>query len=89
MGGSRIQRERLELNAWQAVPPWIEILAIVETPLQLYDPRDGDLALKVASLPGGLDLARPHRFNYFTTVWVQEGRGTFWADLGQYGFEAG
>ncbi|MDR3619076.1 MAG: AraC family transcriptional regulator [Paludisphaera borealis] len=61
----------------------------METPLQLYDPRDGDVALKVASLPGGLDLAQTLRFNYFTAVWVQEGCGTFWADLARYDFEAG
>jgi AraC family transcriptional regulator, transcriptional activator of pobA len=66
-----------------------EIHAIVETSLSLYDPRDGDVALKVAGLPGGLDLAQPLRFNYFTALWVQEGSGAFWADLARYDFQAG
>ena len=54
--------------------------------LTLFDPRNGDLALRVADL--GDDLTRPQRTNYFTLVWVQEGGGTFWADLAQHTFQA-
>jgi AraC-like DNA-binding protein len=60
-----------------------------ETSLQLFDPRNGDLALRVVEIPGGMELADPLRFNYFTIVWVQEGQGTFWADLAQHEFESG
>jgi AraC family transcriptional regulator, transcriptional activator of pobA len=49
----------------------------------LYDPRNGDLALRAADLPGG---PLPQRTNYFTVYWVQEGRGTFWADAGCHRF---
>jgi AraC-like DNA-binding protein len=50
----------------------------------LYDPRNGDLALKVADLQG--DLSRPHRTNYFAIYWIQEGSGTFWADSAGHSF---
>jgi AraC-like DNA-binding protein len=50
----------------------------------LYDPRNGDLALRAADLPGGGPL--PRRTNYFTVCWVREGRGTFWADAGCHRF---
>jgi AraC-like DNA-binding protein len=61
---------------------------MTEPALQLYDPRDGDLALKIEAFTGAEALAAPQRFNYFTVFWIQEGRGTFWADLGDYEFEA-
>jgi len=50
----------------------------------LYDPRNGDLAFRAADLPG--DGPLPQRTNYFTVCWVQEGRGTFWADAGCHRF---
>lgn len=52
--------------------------------LELYDPRNGDVAFRVAAVPDELDLSQPLRFNYFTVVWVQEGQGTFWADLARH-----
>jgi AraC family transcriptional activator of pobA len=58
----------------------------MEPPLQLYDPRNGDLALKVETFASADALAQPQRSNYFTVYWVQEGGGTFWADLGQHAF---
>ncbi len=61
----------------------------IEAGLQLYDPRNGDVAFKVASLPAGLDLAQAQRFNYFTVLWIQQGHGTFWADLAAHEFQAG
>lgn len=57
-----------------------------EPSLQLYDPRNGDLSLKVESFAGSDDLSEPQRTNYFTVYWVQEGEGTFCADLGHYPF---
>jgi AraC family transcriptional activator of pobA len=57
---------------------------IVPHSLELFDPRNGDVAFKVAPVPGGLDLSQPLRFNYFTVIWVQQGRGTFWADLARH-----
>jgi AraC family transcriptional activator of pobA len=50
----------------------------------LYDPRNGDLALKVTDLREGDAL--PRRTNYYTVCWVQEGGGTFWADSGCHRF---
>jgi AraC-like DNA-binding protein len=60
---------------------------MTEPPLQLYDPRNGDLALKVEAFSDA--LTAPQRTNYFTVFWVQEGNGTFWADLGHHPFTAG
>jgi hypothetical protein len=56
-----------------------------DVPLQLFDPRLGEPALKVEALGAtGIDLARPQRFNYFTIAWVRRGAGTFWADLAHH-----
>lgn len=54
--------------------------------LELYDPRNGDLSLKIAPLEKSEVLSEPKRFNYFTICWVQEGKGEFFADLGQHSF---
>jgi AraC-like DNA-binding protein len=63
-----------------------------DVPLQLFDPRLGQPALKVEPLgdggAGGIDLTRPQRFNYFTIVWVRRGAGTFLTDLARYPFES-
>jgi AraC family transcriptional regulator, transcriptional activator of pobA len=56
--------------------------------LQLYDPRNGDVALKLEALPADDELSRPKRFNSFAIYWIQSGTGTFWADLGSYRFDA-
>jgi len=45
--------------------------------------------LKVEAFADAEALAAPQRSNYFTVFWVQTGRGTFWADLGDYDFGAG
>lgn len=60
-----------------------------DSTLQLYDPRNGDVALRVVTVPEGLDPSQPLRFNTFTVLWVREGRGTFWADLARHEFRAG
>ncbi len=51
----------------------------------LYDPRNGDLALRAVDLRE--DGTLPERTNYFTICWIQKGRGTFWADAGCFHFE--
>ena len=55
--------------------------------LDLYDPRLGEPALTVESFAAGPGPAEPRRSNRFTTIWVQEGRGTFRADLANHPFE--
>jgi AraC-like DNA-binding protein len=56
--------------------------------LDLYDPRIGDLALKVERITRPGELAEPRRSNCFTVIWVRQGCGTFAADLAEYPFEA-
>jgi AraC-like DNA-binding protein len=60
----------------------------LELPLQLYDPRNGDLSLKVEFFDISEERAIPQRTNYFTVFWVQGGTGTFCAETGQYPFAA-
>lgn len=57
-----------------------------DAPLDLYDPRNGDLSLKIEpfQVPAG-DGDLP-RSNYFTVYWAQEGSGVFGADFGRYPF---
>jgi AraC-like DNA-binding protein len=57
--------------------------------LQLYDPRNGDLSLRVEPFDHDADLSLPRRFNYFTIYWIHEGAGTFWTDLTSYPYAAG
>jgi AraC family transcriptional regulator, transcriptional activator of pobA len=56
--------------------------------LQLYDPRNGDLSLRVDPLDTPDDLSAPQRTNFFTVFWIQEGQGTFCAESGEYPFAA-
>ena len=65
---------------------WTEASIKPELTLQLYNPHDGDLSLKVESFSSSDDLSRPQRTNYFTIYWVREGGGTFCADAGQHPF---
>jgi AraC family transcriptional activator of pobA len=59
-----------------------------EAVLRLFDPRNGDLALRVEPLEA-MDLAQPQRSNCFVICWVQQGSGTFWADLSHHPFQPG
>ena len=59
-----------------------------DTPLDLYDPRIGDLALAVESVSPETDFRGPRRSNCFTVLWVRAGRGTFSADLATFPFAA-
>ena len=49
--------------------------------LRLFDPRRGDLAFSVEPICTAAEFLRPQRSNYFTIFWIQEGKGTFHADL--------
>ena len=59
------------------------------TSLELYDPRNGDVALKVETVGDGQDLARTQRSNYFGLYWVREGSGVFWSDAARHPFGPG
>ncbi len=54
--------------------------------LHLYDPRNGDLSLKIEPFQSPSGDSEQARSNYFTIHWIQEGAGIFWADFGCYGF---
>lgn len=56
--------------------------------LHLYDPRNGDLSLKIEPFQDVSAFSQPQRTNYFTILWISEGSGTFWADLGCHPFGA-
>lgn len=62
--------------------------APAEAPLHLFDPRRGDVALRLHAFQCGEGLGVPQRFNYFTVLWLHEGRGTYDADLQHGAFEA-
>jgi len=56
-----------------------------DVPLLLCDPRNGDPVFKWEPLDP-LAILQPRRFNYFTILWIQEGRGRFHADLSEFRF---
>lgn len=60
---------------------------MAEVSLHLYDPRRGEPAFQIAPLSDVGDLAIPQKSNCFTLIWVQEGNGSFWADLAQHPFQ--
>jgi AraC-like DNA-binding protein len=53
-------------------------------PLRFFDPRRGDASFKLAHLDATTELTRPQRSNYFTVLWVREGKGRFHADIAEY-----
>jgi AraC family transcriptional activator of pobA len=55
--------------------------------LRLFDPRRGDVALKVERLRPD-EFTRPQRFNYFTVLCLRQGHGTVDPDLAHYDFKA-
>lgn len=61
---------------------------MADASLDLYDPRIGGLAFKVETVSPDSKLEVPRRSNYFTVLWVQQGRGGFLADLVQHPFAA-
>jgi AraC-like DNA-binding protein len=52
----------------------------------LYDPRNGDLALRVMGIDRAPGVAGPGRTNYFSVYWIEDGAGSFWADSGRHAF---
>lgn len=57
-------------------------------PERLYDPREGDAAVKVAQLIIDPEIGQVARSNYFTIGWIQSGQGHFWADSACHPFSS-
>lgn len=57
-----------------------------QTAHTLYDPRNGDLALRVTDVELPPGLAPATRTNCFSVYWIKSGQGKFLADAGQYYF---
>ena len=55
-------------------------------PLRLFDPRRGDVPFKLEHIRTNTEFSQPQRSNYFTVVWLREGKGKFHADLSEYPF---
>lgn len=49
-------------------------------PLELFDPRRGDVSFKLTRVTGPQMFAAAQRFNYFTVIFVQQGGGTYQAE---------
>lgn len=56
--------------------------------LRLFDPRRGDIALRVEKLPSAAEFSSPQRSNCFTVLFLQRGEGSFDADLAGHEFTA-
>jgi AraC family transcriptional regulator, transcriptional activator of pobA len=54
----------------------------------LYDPRRGDLPLRIEAVALGAGAEEPARTNYFAAYWIQAGAGRFWADAAVHTFDA-
>ncbi|HXD86758.1 MAG TPA: helix-turn-helix domain-containing protein [Urbifossiella sp.] len=55
----------------------------------LFDPRDGDPAIRTHRLDLGRKPFEPARTNYFSVYLVDSGSGTFWADASHFEFGPG
>lgn len=55
-------------------------------PLQFFDPRRGGVAFKMENLDVA-SFKQPQRFNYFTLIWITEGKVTLHVDLQRYEVE--
>ncbi|MFO0929058.1 MAG: helix-turn-helix domain-containing protein [Gemmataceae bacterium] len=55
----------------------------------LYDPRNGDPAIRTQRLDLGHKPFEPARTNYFSVFLVEAGSGTFWADASHFAFGPG
>ncbi len=55
----------------------------------LYDPRNGDPAIRTQRLDLGREPFEPARTNYFSVYLVKAGSGTFWADASHFAFGPG
>ena len=52
----------------------------------LYDPRNGDQAIRTQSLKLDRKPTDPARTNYFSIYFIESGSGTFWADASSFEF---
>ncbi|MFI4874272.1 MAG: helix-turn-helix domain-containing protein [Blastopirellula sp. JB062] len=52
----------------------------------LFDPRNGDPAIRLRRLQIGDSPFAPDRTNYFTVLHVDAGSGAFWADASRFAF---
>lgn len=59
-----------------------------DVPLQLFDPRLGQPALRMERLEVAAGESWSFRSNVFSILWVREGTGTFWTDMAHYPFDA-
>ncbi len=55
----------------------------------LYDPRNGDPAIRTQRLDLGRKPFEPARTNYFAVYLVEAGSGAFWADASHFAFGPG
>lgn len=55
-----------------------------DSPLHLFDPRNGDVSLQIETFNSSEQLKELQRTNYFTIYWVQQGDGSFSADMQEY-----
>ncbi len=54
----------------------------------LFDPRRGDASFRLEKLRASMAFVEPKRFNYFTILFVREGRGVLQADALTHPYEA-
>lgn len=55
----------------------------------LYDPRNGDQAIRTQRLDLGRKPFEPARSNYFSVYLIESGSGLFWADASHFAFGPG
>lgn len=57
--------------------------------LTLVDPQNGNLAFKIFSFEGNGFFDHIQRNNYYSLIWIQQGRGKLKADFSAYAFAPG
>jgi AraC family transcriptional regulator, transcriptional activator of pobA len=55
----------------------------------MVNPKNGNLAFKLFSFEGNCHFDHLQRNNYYSLIWVKEGRGKVRADFAEHTFEAG
>jgi YesN/AraC family two-component response regulator len=61
---------------------------IGQSTLTLVNPQNGNLAFKILSFEDGSYFDHVQRNNYFSLIWINEGKGKVKADFAEYDFEA-
>jgi YesN/AraC family two-component response regulator len=61
---------------------------IGQSTLTLVNPQNGNLAFKILPFENGSYYDHVQRNNYFSLIWITEGKGTVKADFAEYDFEA-